>query len=252
MFKYEWDGRDSDSFDRAVEILRQVTVDDGIGCACSDPEHGPSPLSVFILCFMHKKEWEEFVELLGAHIHGDETVAAMFAKPIIRLLAHEALEIRHTCCVGVDGGWMALDQWCDPKGCEVCDRYADLEEIRDEDAAAHEMLELLVAELYACFESNDLPVFDFIDQVGWDLIQDAVDALHGAELTEAQREGWMRLVSVSHQVLFLERGWMKRTMRVMRVTTLRDTWNTGPRSLIKSRMRVFPLNQTRLVLSNSI
>lgn len=193
MFEYKWDGRDSDSFDRAVGILRQVTAGDGFGCACSDPEHGPSPLNVFIWRFMgeftHEKERVQAIELLSAHIHADETVAAMFSKPIIRLLAFNALEIRHTCCVGVAGGLSNIDWGCDPEDCTVCDRYADLEEIRDEDVAAHEMLERLVAELYACFESHGLPVFAFMQQVGWNLIQDAVDALHGAEMTEAEREG---------------------------------------------------------------
>lgn len=194
MFEYEWDGRDSDSFHFAVGILRQVTAGDGFGCACSDPEHGPSPLNVFIWRFIgkftHKRELVQAVEFLSAQIHADEVVAAMFSKPIIRLLAFNALEIRHTCCLGIADASKTFDWWrCRLEGCTVCDWYADLEEIRDEDAAAHEILEQLVAKLYACFESHGLPVFAFMEQVGWGLIQEVVDALNGAELTEAEREG---------------------------------------------------------------
>lgn len=163
MFAYGWDGLDLNSFDRAVDILRQVTAGDGSWCACSDPEQGPSPLNVFIGYFKDGKEQEEIVELFSTHFHADETVAAMFSKPIMRMLAFDALEIRHTCCVGVVYGPRALGGWCDPEGCDICDKFADLEEVRDEDAAAHEKLEQLVAELYACFESHGLPVFAFME-----------------------------------------------------------------------------------------
>lgn len=162
----------------------QMTTCDGCECGCAEPGAGCSPLSVFLRqvsntcrAFLGWAE-HEIVARLAVDFGAHEALMQSMARPLIRLLAFRALEIRHTCC-----NELILKA-----------RPADVDEenfaeLRSEDAALLRRLEEVVGELNASYDRSGLSVFAFLKERGMAHLQDVVNEAQGSALTEEERSG---------------------------------------------------------------
>jgi hypothetical protein len=82
----------------------QMTTCDGCECGCAEPGAGCSLLLVFLRQMLNTcvayNGWipHEIVTRLAADFGAHEALRNLMARPLIRLLAFQALEMRHTCC----------------------------------------------------------------------------------------------------------------------------------------------------------
>lgn len=167
-----------------LNYTSQMTVCDGCECGCSEPGAGCSALSVFLrqivnTCIVYSGWTElEIVTALVKVFADQEALTKAMAKPLIRLLAFQALGIRHTCCNE------SILEACPPAVDEE-----DYAELRGEDATLLRRLEAAVSELNASFERSGLSLFTFLHAEGMKYLQNVADEGQGSALTEEERNG---------------------------------------------------------------
>ena len=163
----------------------RMTTCDGCECGCAEPGTGCSPLSVFLrqlfnTCHAYHG-WvpHEIVTKLGADLGAQEALVQSVARPLLRLLAFQALEIRHTCC----------NESILKAACPSDVDEENFAELRSEDATLLRRLEEVVSELNAAFDRSGRSVFVFLKERGMPYLQVVADETQGSALTEAERSG---------------------------------------------------------------
>lgn len=166
--------------------LSRAARGDCCTCGCCGDQGGCSPVLIFLrhlfkaACTKHGWDQADCVRNLKVYFEPYEVITAMIATPLIRLLAFDALELRHTCC----------DEFIRKDSVSCMD---DFEELRDEDAVLLERLEQLVNELDSRFEQSDLSIFAFFEVEGLQHLRQAADEVSGSCLTEEESDGIQRL-----------------------------------------------------------
>lgn len=179
---------------RLFKLCNQVAVSDDCDCGCTDTESGCSPLLIFLKKHVRASlEWFErdlgrVIQQLETDLEvGEMMMGQLSFETLLRVLAYEAMGLRHTCCINFD-----FEDWdWDTRSHEPYDE--DFEEIRSEDAELQKRLEELVSELTTRFELSNAPPFTFLGTEGLECIQGVVDELEGADLSQENRFGMENL-----------------------------------------------------------
>lgn len=165
--------------DGLEKVVCAISIGDGCRCGCADPIIGCTPSLVFI-----KRKFANWRYLYGA-VQLDPLEAIFdLVRPheLIRLLTFEALDLRHTCCLHYRS---APGQWTE------CVR--DFNELREEDSARLEELEILVDEFTYLFQNYPLGIFMFIQTVWTNHMAEEVGYTNwNSDLSDRQElESWI-------------------------------------------------------------
>ncbi|KAJ5370920.1 uncharacterized protein N7496_007012 [Penicillium cataractarum] len=147
------------------ELFPYPSIIDGCQCACCP--HGCSIISVALRQVLGWDYWfrvsepSYWLRRLLCFIIGWVDIGPIMSRSVIRSLTFDALGLKHTCCIEIDGvAWLSDRKTAD----EMEGREEDeIAEIREESVRGIEELEQLVLDLEAAFARLGLPLIEFLE-----------------------------------------------------------------------------------------